>query len=77
MKKQLFFYNFLILKNIFLKKVTLNALPLNFLVRNYVDKNKNLFLIDNFSTFFNFKILKKKKLKGFSKKKKKISFKNK
>jgi hypothetical protein len=77
MKKQLFFYNFLLLKNIFLKKVTVNALPLNFLVRNYVDKNKNLFLIDNFSTFFNFKILKKKKLKSFIKKKKKLGFKTK
>jgi hypothetical protein len=73
MKQQLFFYKILIFKNIFLKKVTSTQLPLNFLVRNYVDKNKNLLLIDNFSTFFNFKILKKKKLKTSNKKKSKVS----
>ncbi len=60
MKKEFFFYNFLKLNTKLNNKIFIKNLPLKLLVRKKVNKTTNLYLLDNFSTFFFFNIFKKK-----------------
>lgn len=67
MKKEIFFFNTKTLDPIFLKKAVLATLPVQYLIRYSKLKKKTLILIDTFSFFFTFKLLKKKNNSNFKK----------
>lgn len=58
MKKEFFFFNLKTLDPIFLKKIALTTLPIKYLIR-YSNLKTKIILVDSFSFFFTFKLLKK------------------